>query len=121
MLKAKRARAEAATAGDSDGGSASTASSAGSWEEQKRRRNRAAQLPKMRDKVMAAIEAAEARKKAIHERYADPAFYIQTSHDDIDALGAELAALGPKLEALMTEWEGLELEIAQADSKSESQ
>ena len=32
-----------------------------------------AQLPKRRDKVLAAIEAAEARKKAIHDRYADPA------------------------------------------------
>ena len=61
---------------------------------------------------MAAIEAAEARKKAIHERYADPAFYAQTSHDEIDALGEELAALGPKLDALMTEWEGIEREIA---------
>jgi len=115
ILKAKRARAETATAGD-DG---TSAASALSWEEQKRRRNRSAQLPKLRDKVMAAIEAAEARKKAIHDRYADPSFYAQTSHDDIDALGEELAALGPKLDALMAEWESLESEIAQADSKSE--
>ncbi len=121
VLKAKRARAETATAGNDSPSAASTASSGGgSWEEQKRRRNRMAQLPKLRDKVMAAIEAAEARKKAIHDRYADPTFYIQTSHDEIDALGEELAALGPKLDALMAEWEGLESEIAQADSKSES-
>ena len=118
MLKAKRARAETTTAGD-DGGSAAAGSSAVSWEEQKRRRNRTAQLPKLRDKVMAAIEAAEARKKAIHDLYADPSFYAQTSHDEIDALGEELAALGPKLDALMAEWEGLESEIAQAESKSE--
>jgi ATPase subunit of ABC transporter with duplicated ATPase domains len=122
VLKAKRARVEAATtAGDGGSGGAVGSSSGVSWEEQKRRRNRAAQLPKLRDRVMAAIEAAEARKRAIHERYADPAFYIQTSHDDIDALGEELAALGPKLDALMTEWEGLESEIAQTDSKSEPQ
>jgi ATPase subunit of ABC transporter with duplicated ATPase domains len=117
VLKAKRARAEA-TATD---GAGSGASSAVSWEEQKRRRNRAAQLPKLRDKVMAAIEAAEARKQAIHDRYADPAFYAQTSHDEIDALGEEMAALDPKIEALMAEWEGLEREIAEADSKSETQ
>src|SRR4051812_6033953 len=111
--KAKRARVEAATAGGD--GALAAVPAAVSWEEQKRRRNRAAQLPKVRDRVMAAIEAAEARKRAIHERYADPAFYIQTSNDDIEALGEELAALGPKLDALMTEWEGLEREIAEAD------
>ena len=63
---------------------------------------------------MAAIEAAETRKRAIHELYADPSFYARTSHDDIDALGEELAALGPRLEALMAEWEALEREIATA-------
>ena len=68
---------------------------------------------------MAAIEAAEARKKAIHDLYANPSFYTKTSHDEIDALGEELAAIGPKLDALMTEWESLEGEIAQAESKSE--
>ena len=113
VLKAKRARAEAAAANDTGGNPAAALS----WEEQKRRRNRMAQLPKLRDKVMAAIEAAEARKRAIHERYADPAFYAKTSHDEIDALGEELAALGPTLDGLMTEWEGLEREIAEADSK----
>jgi ABC-type multidrug transport system ATPase subunit len=112
VLKAKRARAEAAS---------STESSTVSWEEQKRRRNRLAQLPKLRDKVMAAIEAAEARKQAIHDRYADPTFYAQTSHDEIDALGEEMAALEPKLDALMAEWEGIEREIAEADAKSETQ
>jgi ABC-type multidrug transport system ATPase subunit len=112
VLKAKRARAEAAAM--DEGGSTASASS---WEEQKRRRNRLAQLPKLRDKAMAAIEAAEARKRAIHERYADPSFYAQTSHDEIEALGEELESLGPKLDALMTEWEQLEREIAEADSK----
>jgi ATPase subunit of ABC transporter with duplicated ATPase domains len=116
VLKAKSTRAATAAPGGDDS-SAASASSAVSWEEQKRRRNRSAQLPKLRDKVMAAIEAAEARKKAIHDRYADPSFYAQTSHDDIDALGEELAALGPKLDALMTEWEGIEREIAEADSQ----
>jgi energy-coupling factor transporter ATP-binding protein EcfA2 len=82
VLKAKRARAETASTGD-DG---AALSSALSWEERKRRRNRVAQLPKLRDKVMAAIEAAEARKQAIHDRYADPTFYAKTSHDEIDAL-----------------------------------
>jgi ATPase subunit of ABC transporter with duplicated ATPase domains len=122
VLKAKRARAEAAANDGTNAASGSpAASSAASWEEQKRRRNRLAQLPKLRDKVMAAIEAAEARKKAIHDRYADPAFYAQTSRDEIDALGEEMAALDPKLDALMAEWEGIEREIAEAESDSETQ
>ena len=50
----------------------------GSWEEQKRRRNRQKELPARRDKVLAAIEAAEARKKAIHELYASPGFFERT-------------------------------------------
>ena len=36
-----------------------------SWEEQKRRRNRLAALPKRRDEVLASIESAEARRRAI--------------------------------------------------------
>ena len=119
VLKAKRARAETATGRDG-AGAAAAAPSALSWEERKRRRNRVAQLPKLRDKAMAAIEAAEARKQEIHDLYADPTFYTKTSHDEIDALGEELAALAPKLDTLMTEWEALEREIAEADSKPES-
>src|SRR4051794_37175367 len=106
VLKAKRVRAEGPTAEGGTGGVP--------WEEQKRRRNRAAQLPKLRDRVMASIEAAETRKRAIHEIYADPNFYARTSHDDIDALQEELTALGPQIEALMKEWEDLEQEIVEA-------
>jgi ATPase subunit of ABC transporter with duplicated ATPase domains len=113
---AKRARVERPGAEDEGGRAAApvpAAVSAASWEEQKRRRNRLSQLPKLRDRVMAAIEASEARKREIHDLYADPTFYARTSHDQIDALGEELEALGPKLEALMAEWEGLEREIAE--------
>jgi ATPase subunit of ABC transporter with duplicated ATPase domains len=115
VLKAKRARAETASATAGPGAGDAPALS---WEEQKRRRNRVAQLPKLRDKVMAEIEAAEARKQAIHDRYADPAFYAATSPAEIDALAKELAALDPKIEALMTEWEGLERELAEAGAPS---
>ncbi len=47
---------------------AGAATSGESWEEQKKRRNRAAQLPKLRDKVLAEISAAEARKAEIQTR-----------------------------------------------------
>jgi chromosome segregation ATPase len=112
---ALRARAEKKSDAETNG---ATTAAGESWADQKKRRNRLAQLPKLRDKVMAAIEAAEARKKAIHDRYADPAFYAQTSHDEIDALGEEMAALEPKLDALMAEWEQIEREIAEANSEA---
>ncbi|APR86802.1 ATPase components of ABC transporters with duplicated ATPase domain [Minicystis rosea] len=84
-----------------------------SWEEQKKKRNRAKELPARRDKVMAAIEAAEKRKGEIHEAYATPGFFEKTPKAQVDALLAEEAALGPKIDTLMAEWESLEAEIAE--------
>jgi ABC-type multidrug transport system ATPase subunit len=81
------------------------------WEEQKKRRNRASQLPKLRDKVLAEIAAAEARKAEIHAIYEDPVYFQRASHDEIAALVAEQEALGPKIEALMQQWEEIEREI----------
>jgi ATPase subunit of ABC transporter with duplicated ATPase domains len=91
---------------------APTAKSEGTWEEQKKKRNRAAQLPKLRDKVVADIATAEARKAEIAAIYADPGFFQRASRDQIDALVTENDALGPKIESLMSEWETLETEIA---------
>jgi ABC-type multidrug transport system ATPase subunit len=107
VLRAKKDRRdEAAPAGP--------AGEAGSWEEQKKRRNRQKELPARRDKVLAAIETAEARKKAIHEAYAREGFFEKTPKDEVAALVAEEAALGPKIDAMMAEWEALEEEIAAA-------
>jgi ATPase subunit of ABC transporter with duplicated ATPase domains len=84
----------------------------GTWEEQKRRRNRAAHLPKRRDQVLREIEIAEARKRALTDCYADPAFYMKTDKEALAALETEQAELGPRIETLMAEWETLEREIA---------
>lgn len=105
VLKAKKARGE-------DGATASASAARLSWEEQKRRNNRQKELPLRRDKVLAAIEAAEARKKAIHDAYASPGFYERTLQAEVDALVAEEEALGPKIDALINEWEAIEREIA---------
>ena len=86
----------------------------GTWEEQKKKRNRAAQLPKLRDKVLADIDKAEARKREIEAVYADPGFFQKASRDEIDALVAENEALGPRIEGLVKEWEELEREIGAA-------
>ena len=107
VLREKRERREDAT-----GATGSDGAAGGSWEEQKKRRNRQKDLPARRDKVLASIEAAEARKKAIHQAYAGEGFFEKTPQAEVDALVAEEAALGPKIDALMAEWESLEEEIA---------
>jgi ATPase subunit of ABC transporter with duplicated ATPase domains len=83
----------------------------GTWEEQKKRRNRVAQLPKLRDKVLEQIAAAEARKTEIAAIYADPGFFQRAKHAEIDALVKENEALGPKIDGLVGEWEALEREM----------
>ncbi len=103
-LKAKQDKTEKKTA-------PASAKSEGTWEEQKKKRNRAAQLPKLRDKVVADLAAAEARKAEIAAIYADPGFFQRASRKEIDALVSENDALAPKIETLMSEWEALETEI----------
>jgi len=88
--------------------------SALSWEEQKKRANRLKALPARRDEVLAAIEAAEARKAAIHAKWCEPGFYEKTPPQEIAALEEEDKALGPKIEALMAEWESIEAELEYA-------
>jgi ATPase subunit of ABC transporter with duplicated ATPase domains len=106
VLKAKREKQREVEA------AAPAAPGGSSWEEQKKRRNRQKELPARRDKVMEAIEAAEARKKVIHNLYASDGFFERTPQPEVDTLVAEEAALGPKIEVLLKEWEELETEIA---------
>jgi ATPase subunit of ABC transporter with duplicated ATPase domains len=84
------------------------------WEEQKKRANRLKQLPARRDQVLAAIEAAEARKAAIHARWCEPSYYEKTPPDEIGKLEEEEKSLGPKIDALMAEWEAIEAELSRA-------
>ena len=95
-------------------GGASGAGSQESWEDHKTRHNRAAQLPKLRDKVLADIEAAETRKAEIAAIYADAGFFQRASRNEIDALVKEQEALGPRIDALVGEWEAIEREMEQA-------
>jgi hypothetical protein len=109
-------RARAERANPATNGAASPATSGESWADQKKRRNRAAQLPKLRDKVLADISAAEARKAEIQTLYADPGFFQRAGHEEIEALVKEQESLGPKIDALVGEWEALEREIEEARS-----
>ena len=102
VLKAKKDKAA----------SAAETAAAASWEEKKRQANRLKQLPQKRDEVVKAIEAAEARKAFIHAKWCEAGYYEKTSPADVAALEAEEKALGPKIDALMAEWEALETELA---------
>jgi ATPase subunit of ABC transporter with duplicated ATPase domains len=83
-----------------------------SWEEQKRRRNRLAALPARRDKLLAAIDQAEGRKRAIAHQYAEPGFFERTAPDQVQALQREDAELATQIEQWLAEWEEVEKEIA---------
>ncbi len=109
---ALRARAEKKTDAAAKG---AAAASGESWADQKKRRNRAAQLPKLRDKVLAEISAAETRKAEIEAIYADPGFFQRASRDEIDELVKEQESLGPKIDGLVGEWEELERELAETE------
>jgi ABC-type sulfate/molybdate transport systems ATPase subunit len=87
-------------------------SAGGSWEEQKKRRNRLQALPARRDKVLASIEAAEARKVEIAARRADPTFYELAAQGEAKALEREDDELSKKIAAWLVEWEQVERELA---------
>ncbi len=111
--KARDAKdAKDAKDGAAPNGANGEASGALSWEEQKKRRNRLAALPQKRDKVLASIEGAEARKRAILDAYASEGFFEKTPAEEQSALERESRELDAKIEAWMAEWEAIEQEIA---------
>ena len=83
-----------------------------SWEEQKRRRNRLASLPARRDRLLADIASAEARRAAITAMYAEPGFFQRTAATEVEALEHESATLAAKIDVAMAEWEAVETELA---------
>jgi ATPase subunit of ABC transporter with duplicated ATPase domains len=107
--KAEKATARRAEAAGEEGGETAL-----SWEEQKRRRNRLAGLPTRRDKVLASIEAAESRRKAIADLYAEAGFFERTTRVDAETLAREDAELTARIRKWMSEWEEMEKEIAAA-------
>jgi ATPase subunit of ABC transporter with duplicated ATPase domains len=114
VLKAKR---EKSATEAPNGGATAKNETALSWDEQKKRANRLKQLPAKRDEVVAAIEAAEARKAAIQARWCETGFYEMTGKDEISKLEEEEKALGPRIDALLAEWEALEAELAEATAR----
>jgi ABC-type multidrug transport system ATPase subunit len=106
-------KAKASSNGASNGGGKKSNPPPGlSWEEQKKRRNRLGTLPSQRDKLLAQIETAEARKKAIADSYTVDGFFERTSAAEVEKLERENLALGAQIEAWLAEWETIEAEIA---------
>ncbi len=91
----------------------------GSWEDKKKRANRVKQLPARRNEVVSAIEAAEARKAAIHALWCERDFYDKTPNAEIARIEEEEKLLGPKIEALLAEWESIEAELAELGDQSQ--
>ena len=110
VLKAKKEK----VASVETAGAPAKTETALSWEEQKKRANRIKQLPVKRDEVLAAIEAAEARKAVIQAKWCEAGFYEKTPKDEVARLEEEEKALGPKIDALLAEWEAIESELAAA-------
>ena len=92
------------------------AASTSTWDDQKRLRNRKKLLPKLRSDVEAAITAAEQRLKDIQAAYAMPGFFDGKTQTELTALRNEEQELGQRIEALMAEWESIELESAQLEN-----
>jgi ATPase subunit of ABC transporter with duplicated ATPase domains len=103
VLRAKAARAS---------GGAGAGDATPSWEEKKRRNNRQKQLPQRRDQVLQAIELLEARKATILAHWCEPGFYEKTSKEQVFALETEERELGPRIDALLAEWEAIEAELS---------
>ena len=72
----------------------------------------AAAAGQARDKVLAAIEAAEARKKEIHALYADPTLLSADAASGDRRLVKESEELDVEIEKLVGEWEAIEAEIS---------
>lgn len=88
-----------------------------SWEAQKRKRNRARDLPQRRDEALAEIARAEARKQELFGMMSAEGFYEKTPAGERARLEAEDASLTARIESLMSKWEALEAELASLDAQ----
>jgi hypothetical protein len=84
-----------------------------SWEEQKKRRNKLGTLPARRDKLLAQIEVAEARKNAIADSYLVLGFFERTGPAEVKKLEQESRDLVKQIEAWLAEWESVEAQLGE--------
>jgi ABC-type multidrug transport system ATPase subunit len=91
-----------------------------SWEERKRRKNRIKALPKQRDALLEQIEALEAERAAILQKYAEPDFYMATHAREIEKLETKKRKLDQRIEVLMQEWDSVEAELLELTQSGET-
>ena len=84
-----------------------------SHDERRRRANRRKALPKRRDELLAQVEKTEARKAEIEAKYCEPGFFEQTPEAQVAKLKREQMEIESRLDRLVTEWEGVEAELAE--------
>ncbi len=107
---ASKARAERKADGAPDGGAATK--TGGTWEEQKKRRNRSAQLPKLRDKLLAEIEAVRGAQGGDHRHLRRPELLSARDARRDRRAGAGAGGAGARRSSgLVGEWEAIEREI----------
>jgi chromosome segregation ATPase len=122
VLKAQREKKITKSVSESSGGptvSATEAARSGAVESRKGGRetrpklsdHARKQLVGRRDTITGQIETTEARLLAIDEEFADPEFYSRTPRAEVHRLQEERDRLQARIEALMTEWEGVEAEL----------
>ena len=88
------------------------------WQEQKKLRNKANSLPARRDKVLASIAEAEARKKEIVALYAKPGFFESSLKSDLQRLEREDTDLALKIDTLLKEWEKIESDLGRPSGEA---
>ncbi|HEX2252342.1 MAG TPA: ATP-binding cassette domain-containing protein [Thermoanaerobaculia bacterium] len=84
-------------------------------------RKRLKSLTRRREEVTAAIERLEARVHEINETFCDPTYFERTPLDKVRKLETEQKKVSGQVDELMSEWEGLEGEIAQLEEELASE
>src|SRR5690606_41339301 len=87
-------------------------------EERTRRERPRKALPKERDRLMAALDAAAKEKAETDARFAAPGFFERTSPEEVAALQRRQEELDAIAERTMAEWEAVETELAEFEAEA---
>jgi ATPase subunit of ABC transporter with duplicated ATPase domains len=109
VLKARREKRAAKKAAKEKAGGAGPGSGS---RDRLTSKNEVRKLRERRDRIVARVEAAEARVDEINELFCDPRYYEGTPAEEVRALEAEQNALRADIDALTAEWEEAESALA---------
>lgn len=86
-----------------------------SYEEQKRRKADAQKLKKHLDKIMLSVEEMEQKVHELDQLFLEADFFVKNSHEKVLAIETEKKELQDKISALLSDWEGSEMELQKLD------